>query len=86
MVPRERVEEFLRYYDVDGTWAELFRTGDGYLGTELYRADDTFITIDSWRDATAYWTFRENSRERYEALDRETEGLSISEEHIAESR
>lgn len=86
VVHHERVEEFIRYYDANGTWAELFRTGDGYLGTELYRAGDMFVTIDCWRDAASYWKFRERAREAYEALDRATEGLSISEEQIAESR
>jgi heme-degrading monooxygenase HmoA len=85
VVKADRVEEFTRHYASGGTWAQLFHTGDGYLGTELYRDGDAFVTIDSWRDEASYRKFRDEHRETYEALDRETEGLTVSEEHIAET-
>lgn len=86
VVHPEFIDEFIRHYEADGTWSHLFRTDPAYLGTELYRDGNAFVTIDSWRDEVSYRTFREQHRQKYEALDLATEGLTISEEHIAETR
>lgn len=84
VVRPECVDEFVRHYAADGTWAALFREDPHYVATELYRDVDTFVTIDIWTDADAYRRFREEHREAYEALDRATEGLMLREEHVAE--
>lgn len=85
VVRADAIEAFERHYRADGTWSELFRTSPDYLGTELYRDVDhphEYLTIDRWTSENAYRAFREEHASEYAALDRETENLTISEEHI----
>lgn len=76
---------FERHYGSEGTWVSLFRKAHGYLGTELYRsmaAAGEYVTIDRWVDEAAYRAFREEYADEYEAIDRECEELTESEEKI----
>ena len=52
--------EFERVYGTDGEWAEFFRQGRGYIGTELLRdveAPGRYLVIDRWESADAYNAF-----------------------------
>jgi len=52
--------EFERVYGSDGEWAEFFRQGRGYVGTELLRdveAPGRYLVIDRWETAEAYNAF-----------------------------
>jgi len=41
--------EFEAAYGDDGTWVRFFRSGRGFLGSELMRGSDgTYLTIDRW--------------------------------------
>jgi quinol monooxygenase YgiN len=76
------VEEFIRHDGGDGSWVQLFRRADGYLGTRLLRDRDDpnrFVTIDRWRDEAAMARFRERFAEPFEALDRQCGALTASE-------
>lgn len=64
---------FTEMYAPHGTWALLFRTAPGFLGTELLRDLEgarRYVTIDRWESRDAYDAFRKASVAEYEALDR----------------
>jgi heme-degrading monooxygenase HmoA len=72
--------EFEAAYGDDGTWVRFFRTGRGFLGSELMRATDgTYLTIDRWVSEEAYRAFRESQAEPYRELDALCEGLTAEE-------
>jgi heme-degrading monooxygenase HmoA len=60
--------EFERVYGPDGEWAEFFRQGRGFVGTELLRdveAPGRYLVIDRWESADAYNAFVAERREEY---------------------
>jgi heme-degrading monooxygenase HmoA len=63
--------EFERVYGTDGEWAEFFRQGRGYIGTELLRDIEgsarggRYLVIDRWESAEAYNAFVAEHREEY---------------------
>jgi heme-degrading monooxygenase HmoA len=60
--------EFERVYGTDGEWADFFRQGRGYIGTELLRdveAPGRYLVIDRWESADAYNTFVAEHREEW---------------------
>ena len=60
--------EFERAYGPDGEWAEFFRGGTGYVGTELLRDVENpgrYLVIDRWESRDAYAAFVEAHREAY---------------------
>jgi heme-degrading monooxygenase HmoA len=65
--------EFERVYGTDGEWAEFFRQGRGYIGTELLRdveAPGRYLVIDRWESADAYNAFvAERQAEYMERVD-----------------
>jgi len=53
-------ETFEAAYGADGEWAQFFRQGQGYIGTELLRdleEPDRYLVIDRWESAEAYNAF-----------------------------
>jgi len=82
---RGREAEFERAYGPKGDWAEFFRRGEGYLGTELIRDIETegrYVTIDRWTSQTAFETFRSQNVGQYEAIDRQCELLTEHEARV----
>jgi len=75
----EKREEFEQIYSPSGAWAELFKKGAGYLGTELV-LDETdpqkYLTVDRWASKEEYESFLEHWEQEYEALDKQCEGLT----------
>ena len=60
--------EFERVYGNDGDWAQFFRQGRGFIGTELLRdveAPGRYLVIDRWESADAYNAFVAERREEY---------------------
>jgi heme-degrading monooxygenase HmoA len=60
--------EFERVYGPDGEWAEFFRRGRGYIGTELLRdveAPGRYLVVDRWETADAYNAFVAERRNEY---------------------
>ena len=60
--------EFELVYGPEGEWAEFFRTGQGYIGTELLRDLETpgrYVVIDRWESADTYNVFVAEHREEY---------------------
>jgi quinol monooxygenase YgiN len=78
----DRVPEFEKCYAPDGTWAELFKKADGYLGTELVRHHESktrFLTIDRWSSKQAYEAFHAQWNDEYQRLDAECDDLTEKE-------
>ena len=68
--------DFERAYGADGEWAQFFRQGVGYIGTELLRdidEPDRYIVIDRWESAEAYSAFLVEHGDEY--LRRSEEAL-----------
>ena len=65
-----REAEFEQVYGPAGAWARLFRSGSGYLGTELLRdATGDYLTLDRWESGSAYEHCLELHESDYQALD-----------------
>ena len=61
-------EEFERVYGPDGDWAQFFRQGRGYIGTELLHDVEElerFLVIDRWESIEAYNAFLAEHRDEY---------------------
>jgi heme-degrading monooxygenase HmoA len=61
-------EEFERVYEPNGGWAEFFRSGAGFIGTELLRDVEVpgrYLVIDRWESAEAYNAFVAEHRDEY---------------------
>ena len=77
-----RQSEFERAYGPSGEWALLFRSSDGYLGSELLRCSDDsreYLTLDRWASGAAYEAFRARFSSEYQRLDRRFEELTEDE-------
>lgn len=60
--------EFERVYGPEGEWAEFFRRGAGYVGTELMRDVETpgrYLVVDRWESPDAYRAFVTEHRDEY---------------------
>jgi heme-degrading monooxygenase HmoA len=60
--------EFERVYGSEGDWAQFFRTGLGYVGTELLRDVEQpgrYLVVDRWDSREAYNAFVEANRDEY---------------------
>ena len=78
-VRSENISEFEKIYSPNGAWAELFKRGNGYIGTELFRdveRPQRYITIDRWESVIEYKAFQAQWKKEYEALDAQCEGLT----------
>jgi heme-degrading monooxygenase HmoA len=61
-------EEFERVYGPEGAWAEFFRQGSGYIGSELLRdleEPERYLVIDRWETAEAYNAFLAEHEDEY---------------------
>jgi heme-degrading monooxygenase HmoA len=59
---------FEQVYGPEGEWAQFFRSGQGYIGTELLRdaeLPDRYLVIDRWESTEAYNEFVESHRDEY---------------------
>ena len=78
-VRAEDIVEFERIYHPRGIWAELFKKGNGYLGTELLRDPidlHHYITIDRWASSEDHELFLAQWKKEYESLDSQCQGLT----------
>jgi heme-degrading monooxygenase HmoA len=78
VVRSDAVDAFVALYGPHGGWVELFSRSEGYLGTELLRAErdpNRFVTVDRWTGASAYDGVDTGS-DAWRALDVEGEALT----------
>ena len=79
--------EFEQIYGPTGEWVQLFKRGEGYLGTELLRdvgQPRCYLTLDRWRSQEVYEAFQKRWAEAYKELDRQCEGLTEQENLVGE--
>ena len=60
--------DFERVYGPEGEWAQFFREGVGYIGTELLRdieEHDRYLVIDRWESIEAYNEFIAENQVEY---------------------
>jgi heme-degrading monooxygenase HmoA len=75
-------EDFERGYGPDGEWAQFFRQGAGYIGTELLRdldEPDRYVVIDRWESIDAYNAFLAEHQAEYLRRSDESRFYSIQE-------
>lgn len=85
-VPLKQRETFVHHYATDGTWGQLFKRADGYLGTSLWRdaSDESlWYTQDRWRSEADFRKFEKEFGDVYAQLDRELDGIATEEIFIA---
>src|SRR4051794_28415642 len=78
-------QAFEKIYGPEGEWAQFFRQGDGYCGTELSRDLDEprrYVTLDFWESRVAYETFKMQHAAEYKAIDQKCESLTEKEQEI----
>ena len=77
--------EFERAYGPEGEWIQLFRRGQGYIETEMFRDVEIrgrYLTVDKWTSRENYELFRRQVQSDYLALDRRCEALTEREKHL----
>jgi [ribosomal protein S18]-alanine N-acetyltransferase len=87
VVQPEHQRDFERAYGPNGDWVRLFRTGDGYIRTELHRDPNNpgrYITLDFWRSRNEYETFRESAKSAYQEIDTRCERLTVDEQLLGD--
>src|SRR5690606_20679393 len=75
-------DQFLELYGPSGKWAQLFKTGKSYLGTQLIRDvsfGNQYVTIDRWTSQGQYEKFLMDNKEELSRIDEEGEKLTINE-------
>lgn len=61
-------EDFERVYGPSGDWADFFRQGPGFVGTELLRELENpgrYLVIDRWESGEHFERFAAEHREEY---------------------
>jgi quinol monooxygenase YgiN len=84
-VRADQLAAFEVLYGPTGAWTQLFRSADGYRGTELYR--DTarpthFVTLDRWTSPAAFEAYIPTIREAYDRLDEQGAALTMRERRL----
>jgi hypothetical protein len=80
-------ERFESVYGPSGDWAQLFRRDSAYQRTLLLHdpfRECTYVTCDFWESKKAYEAFRQNNSERYLALDKRYEELTLAERKLGD--
>ena len=75
-------EQFEAVYGPEGEWAQFFRGGRGYIGTELLHdveEPERYLVIDRWESADAYNAFLAEHQDEYLRRSDETRMLYVQE-------
>ncbi len=83
-VKPEHARAFEAAYGPHGEWARFFRSGEGYLGTELVSVEPgrIYMTIDTWQTGQQYERFADERAAEYAAIDAGFEPWTEHEEKI----
>ena len=84
-VSKSSLDDFLRAYEPNGDWAQLFLKCEGYLRTELHRDTKNefrFLTIDYWQSLELLNSMKQSIEIEYRLLDKICEDYTLSENHI----
>jgi quinol monooxygenase YgiN len=80
-----REAEFVVAYGPNGIWIELFRQGQGFLGTELHSLPDKpgwYRTVDRWQSEQDYLEFRQTFAMEYAEIDSACEAFTALEVQV----
>jgi heme-degrading monooxygenase HmoA len=61
-------QAFEQAYGSEGEWAQFFKQGRGYIGTELLRDVESpgrYVVVDRWESSDAYNAFVQEHRDEY---------------------
>jgi heme-degrading monooxygenase HmoA len=75
-------DDFKRAYGPEGDWAQFFRQGEGYIGTELLHdveESERFLVIDRWESIEAYNAFLAEHQDEYLRRSDETRFYYVQE-------
>jgi GNAT superfamily N-acetyltransferase len=81
----DREDAFREAYGPDGVWGSLFREAPGFEGVELLESltpPKRFLTLDRWRDASAWEAFLHARQREYLELDTECGALVAAERDL----
>jgi heme-degrading monooxygenase HmoA len=87
IVKTDHMTEFIRFYEPEGAWIQLFRKAEGYLRTDLHKDRSNprrFLTVDYWNTKKDRDNFRNQFSEEYIALDECSENYTKREEFLGE--
>jgi len=82
-------ELFEETYGADGAWAKLFARDAAYRWTRLVKdveRERVYLTVDFWESREAYEKFKKENAAEYEKIDRECEGMAVTEKRLGEFR
>lgn len=86
-VKPEGVRDFLKIYDSNGEWVQLFSKSPDFIKTELFyetNAIQFFLTIDYWKSKKAYKDFYKTHKKEVDQIDAMGDKLTIIEERLGE--
>ena len=81
----DRIADFERHYNGEGSWAQLFRRSAGFRGTTLLRdssVPNRYLLWDSWDSLASFERFKHDHGADYSALDKQCEALTEEEIRI----
>lgn len=81
-VAEEHRADFEASYGPSGSWAQLFRKGEGYIETQLLADEErvnVYLTIDRWVSREHFERFKVAYDADYRKLDEQLEGVAGSE-------
>ena len=85
VVDPQFLKAFEKSYGPSGAWVQLFKTGDGYLGTELMRLSghpNVYLTIDKWESKDQYLNFYKLHQKQIDEIDQQGDTMTLSEEKL----
>ena len=83
-----REAEFVETYGPNGIWVDLFRKGQGYMGTDLFSLAERpgwYRTVDRWASESDYVQFRSEFATEYAQIDSASEQLTAKEVQVVQS-
>jgi heme-degrading monooxygenase HmoA len=81
-----REAEFEKHYGSDGTWAQLFRRGKGYIRSNLFLDVSNplrYLTVDVWNSQEQFENFESEYGKEYKAIDKICEELTTKEVRLS---
>ncbi|MBV9574258.1 MAG: antibiotic biosynthesis monooxygenase [Acidobacteriales bacterium] len=76
-----REAEFEQAYRSDGDWSQLFRKGEGYLGTTMLSDAENpsrWLIADRWSSLASFEAFQRAHREIYDELNRHCQDFTCA--------
>ena len=83
----ESIKDFLKIYDTNGEWVQLFSKSPDFIKTELFNETSDpscFVTIDYWKSKESYSSFYTAEKEAVNRIDFQGDELTLNEERIGE--